>query len=297
MNKIEVTVLTPTYNRGHIISNLYESLKKQTVKDFQWLVVDDGSVDNTQDVFSEILRQKATFEVEYFHKENGGKHTALNYSHDYIKGDWCIIVDSDDILTPDAIEKIISFKEKYEDREDIGVFSFLKADKQGKPLSNNIFDDKTFLSSYVDYRINKKIKGDQCEVIRTDVFKSYIFPTFKGENFVPESYLWMHVALDGYKTLYINDAIYIGEYLAGGLTKSGRKFRINNPQGMLADCNCYMNNRVSFFIRVKEMILIWVYGTKLGLKVRDVLKMNNMSMFVKILTLPVGKALFYKWSK
>ena len=99
-----ITILTPTYNRAELLKSLFASLCSQTCFDFEWLIVDDGSTDDTSLVVKTFKSDK--FPIRYYLKENGGKHTALNYSHPYIKGELLFIVDSDDILTPDAINTI-----------------------------------------------------------------------------------------------------------------------------------------------------------------------------------------------
>ena len=99
-----ITVFTPTYNRAYILPKLYESLKKQTCMNFEWLIIDDGSTDDTSEVVKTFKTDK--FPILYYYKKNGGKHTAMNYSHPYINGDLLFIVDSDDVLTNDAIETI-----------------------------------------------------------------------------------------------------------------------------------------------------------------------------------------------
>lgn len=102
-----VTVLTPTFNRGSL-NNLYQSLQKQTIKDFEWLLVDDGSTDDTKNI-AEEMREKAEFPMRYIYKENGGKHTALNVGVKQITSELTFIVDSDDTLVPDAIETILQY--------------------------------------------------------------------------------------------------------------------------------------------------------------------------------------------
>lgn len=106
MLKINITVLTTTYNRVELLQKLYDSLGKQSDQDFQWLIIDDGSTDNTFEVIKKISTKQNAFRINYFRKENGGKHTALNYAHSYITGDVITIVDSDDILVPDAVAAI-----------------------------------------------------------------------------------------------------------------------------------------------------------------------------------------------
>ena len=101
MYKYRLTVLTPTYNRAYTLTKVYESLAKQTKQNFQWLIIDDGSSDGTEELIMSF--PKTGFELEYHKKSNGGKHTALNYSHQFIKGEMVVILDSDDYLTDDAI--------------------------------------------------------------------------------------------------------------------------------------------------------------------------------------------------
>ena len=101
-----VTVLTPTYNRASYLEKLWDSLCKQTNKDFQWLIIDDGSMDDTQDIVAKFKTQE--FLVEYHKKENGGKHTALNYAHPFIRGELVIIVDSDDYLDLNVVECLVN---------------------------------------------------------------------------------------------------------------------------------------------------------------------------------------------
>ncbi|MBQ7385547.1 MAG: glycosyltransferase family 2 protein [Ruminococcus sp.] len=78
MYKRRITVFTPTYNRAYIISNLYNSIKKQTFKNFEWLVVDDGSTDNTEDLFKKWQHEDNDFVIRYYKTVNGGKHRAIN---------------------------------------------------------------------------------------------------------------------------------------------------------------------------------------------------------------------------
>ena len=104
---MRITVFTPTYNRAYIISNLYNSLCRQTFKDFEWLIVDDGSTDNTEELVNKWINDaNSGFSIRYFKKENGGKPSAINYGVDCAEGELFFTVDSDDYLTDDALEKI-----------------------------------------------------------------------------------------------------------------------------------------------------------------------------------------------
>ena len=105
-----ITVFTPTFNRGHLIDTLYQSLLKQTNKDFEWIVIDDGSTDRTEAYFTEILAKHNPFEIIYRTQPNGGKHRAINAGVQIAKGELFFIVDSDDYLTEDAIEKLSEWR-------------------------------------------------------------------------------------------------------------------------------------------------------------------------------------------
>lgn len=124
MYKYRLTVLTPTYNRAYTLTKVYESLAKQTKQNFQWLIIDDGSSDGTEELIMSF--PKTGFELEYHKKSNGGKHTALNYSHQFIKGEMVVILDSDDYLTDDAIETIQRDWLKFKNDKRIAGMSYMK---------------------------------------------------------------------------------------------------------------------------------------------------------------------------
>ena len=104
-----ITVFTPTYNRAYIIKNLFNSLKNQTFQNFEWIIVDDGSTDNTEEVVKEWLNESLFFKIKYHKQKNGGKHTAINKGLELASGDVFFIIDSDDYITNDALFKINSF--------------------------------------------------------------------------------------------------------------------------------------------------------------------------------------------
>lgn len=292
---IKVTILTPTYNRKNTLPILVDSLKKQTRQDFQWLVIDDGSTDETEKYFEKLKLEDISFEWEYHKKENGGKHTALNASHNYIKGNVVLILDSDDYLTTDAIETIENeWNEYITDNPNIGIINYFRGGKDGSHLSVAHKQD-IYIDDDIHYRINKKIKGDRCEVLRADLLKKYPFPVYDGENFFSESWLWNIIALN-YKTVYRNKTIYICEYLEGGLTKSGRALRMKNPLGMMDNCRTYFNKNVCLRERTKEMLLYWVYARCAGYSFNKTLKTSQVTVGMILTSLP-GNMLYLYWKK
>lgn len=266
----KVTIITPAYNRAEYLVRLYKSLVRQTDKTFQWLIVDDGSSDNTEQIVNNF--KEHGFRLDYVRKQNGGKHTALNYSHKFIKGELSCIVDSDDLLTEDAIESIKTAWNKYSGQKRIGVICFLRGDVNKNPI-NNHFPDKPIISNHIDFRVNGERNGDCCEVIKSDILKEFPFPEYKGEKFLGESYLWNNAGYK-YDTVYINKVIYICDYLEGGLTKSGRKLRLMCPYGGMADCNSYFRTvrkrKVKHKILAKEAILFVCYGKCAGFSRKEI---------------------------
>ena len=139
--KIVVTIFTPTYNRLSTLPKLLESLCHQTNNSFQWVIIDDGSTDDTEKFFDDLKKQELPFEWEYHRKQNGGKHTALNACHTYIRGEVVLILDSDDYLTFDAVETIQSEWKNYKNKTiklNLGQTIYVKGiDKNGVETSQN----------------------------------------------------------------------------------------------------------------------------------------------------------------
>ena len=288
--KYKVTVLTPTYNRGSLLPKLFRSLKQQSNKDFQWLIIDDGSTDNTKQIVSSF--SAANFSIDYHYKENGGKHTALNYSHPFIFGELVIIVDSDDYLTEDAIHTICTDWEKYRPNSKVAGLSFLKMRSNGCILSQNPPTD-FYISDFIRYRTNQNIAGDQCEVTRAEVFKEFPFPVYPQERFMSEGILWRAIGRK-YKTVYCSKPIYVCEYLDGGLTKSGRAFRMKNPYGMMENCRSFFSSDISWKTRYKEAILYDVYAlcTKESL-IKQLFKSGALGLC--LLAMPFGVYFYKRW--
>lgn len=286
-----VTVLTPTYNRVSTLPKLFESLCAQTEQNFQWLVIDDGSTDSTELFFYNL--PETTFEIEYYKKANGGKHTALNMAHNYIKGELVVIVDSDDYLLQDAIETIGREWKKYRNQDDICGISYCRGYDDELYISVKTGED-FYVSDDITCRVNNsKIKGDRCEVVRTDLFKKYPFPVFEGENFISEDMLWNSLAME-YSMVYRNKIIYICEYLDGGLTKSGRRLRLQSPNSMMTVTKTYLVKQVRLKRRIKATWLYVCYGMCAKKSIFEIVKESGQA-FLTIMQLPYGIILYLYW--
>jgi glycosyltransferase involved in cell wall biosynthesis len=231
VNLVRITVFTPTYNRGYIIENLYKSLQRQTFKDFEWVVVDDGSTDDTAERFERIKNEKNDFSIQYVKTENGGKHRAINCGVKLAQGELFYIVDSDDYITDDALEIIDKVERTIPENEKdrfcgvCGQRGSAKGVAIGTTFSGDFFDI-TILE-----RSRYKIEGDKAEVFYTHTMRQYPFPEFAGEKFVTECVIWDRMAADGYLLRFFNQIVTICEYLPDGLTAIGMAKLINNPRG------------------------------------------------------------------
>ena len=230
MNKT-LTVFTPTYNRAYSLPALFQSLLDQTDKHFDWFVIDDGSKDSTSDYLFELSHLELPFSFRYLVIENGGKQRAINYALSKINTDYILILDSDDYLTTDAIEKVNLWINDTELDESYAGVSGVKGDPDGKPLAG----EPSFLGEFVDAtnleRNQYNLAADMAEVYRTDLLRQYPFVVWPGETFVPESVVWDRIALDGYKIRWHKDVIYCCEYRDDGLTNNFWKLLKLNPMG------------------------------------------------------------------
>ena len=241
-----LTIITPTYNRAHTLSACFNSLARQTCRDYQWIIVDDGSTDGTEELI-ESFAADGGVPFDYIRKRNGGKHTALNSAHRYIKGKYVTVLDSDDVLAPNAVETIITEWKKYDSNQAVNVLYFYKVTPEGA-LFCYVDNPNTVTETYRVRRRSDMHSRDCCDVFRTELFKRYPFPVFDGERFIGEGAAFLNIELAG-KGVYIDKAVYICEYLDDGLTKAGRKLRINNPLGGRYNANVYMNKKLPILIR------------------------------------------------
>lgn len=287
-----LTILTPTYNRGYIIKKAYDSLVEQTNINFEWLVIDDGSTDNTESIFKKFINEKK-INIRYFKKENGGKHTAINYGVKKAKGNYIIILDSDDFLTSDAVEVIYKYIDMYDNDKKIACLSFLRIHENGKVIGKT-YDGNVVVSNNIDFKYNKGFIGDMAEVFKTSVLKKYPFPIFNDEKFLSEAIVWNKIAFN-YDTAFINKGIYVCEYLNDGLSKNILVNRIKCPVGAYENARIFMDKRFKFIIRLKNSI-IYTGFYLISRKSNHGILTEVPSRFLIILMYPFG-LLFYLYLK
>lgn len=255
-----ITVFTPTYNRAHLLTRLYESLCQQTYKDFEWIIVDDGSTDQTQSLIKNFeLRIKidascdnSDFKglggIRYIRQANGGKHRAINRGVQEAQGELFFIVDSDDLLPEDALQTVVERWAAVRDDVCIGGVCGLDMTPNGTVIGSGLAKGEQ-TSNSLDIRLKYHVTGDLKEVFRTSVLREFPFPEYESEKFCPEALVWNRIAQQ-YNLLYFNQPIYIAEYQEGGLTDRIVKVRMQSP---MASTTCYQE-MVSYDIPLKEKI-------------------------------------------
>ena len=290
---MRITVFTPAYNRGYIIDRLYRSLQRQSFHDFEWIVVDDGSTDNTEELFAGYLKEDNFFPIRYVKTENGGKHRAINKGVSMAEGVLFFIVDSDDYLTDTALEEIHTIEHTIPEHKKhcfAGVCG-----QRGYDLHTPI--GKTFSGHTLDIttldRPKHNISGDKAEVFYTEIMKKYPFPEFGGEKFVTECVVWDRIAADGYKLRFFNSISIICNYLPDGLTAQGESLLLRSPRGYglyLYQCSQYgklygidkWNKYLSFYYTLRNQMRFT--------QIAKCLCMNPIYLWIRFF----GMRVFYK---
>lgn len=225
---VKLTVFTPAYNRAHTLARTYESLLKQKNKDFKWLIVDDGSFDNTRELVREWQSKENGFEIQYIYKENGGMHTVHNVAYENIDTELNVCIDSDDMLGENAIGKILEKWEQVKDKGYAGIIG-LDADFSGQIIGKG-FTSELEETTLVGYYANGG-SGDKKLVYRTDIIKKYPpYPVFEGEKYVALGYKYRLIDQE-YKLAVLNEVLCNVEYQADGSSNSMLKQYVRNPKG------------------------------------------------------------------
>lgn len=277
-----LTVFTPAYNRAHTLSRTYESLIKQRNKDFVWLIIDDGSVDDTEELVKNWQKQDNGFKIEYIKKQNGGMHTAHNVAYQNIHTELNMCIDSDDCLAENAVEKILTKWKEVKDKGYAGIIG-LDADLDGNIIGKGFPKEmkETTLSGYYA----QGGSGDKKLVYRTDVVQQYPkYPVFEGERYVALAYLYRLIDQE-YALAVLDEVLCNVEYQYDGSSATMFKQYVKNPKGFAfwrKVCMKYPENRKRLVMDnihyVSSSILA---GNRFFLK-------ESPTKFLTILAIPIG---------
>lgn len=280
--EMKLTVFTPTYNRAYILPELYESLKRQTNQAFIWIVVDDGSTDNTKQLV-EDWEKAGEIQIQYHYQENAGKMQAHNKGVELCNTEMFVCVDSDDYLVDDAVDQLIMvWQEKHisDDPQIAGVIA-KRGGKNGKMLGRRDFPNEAF-GTVVG--VSEHIQGDTTLCFKTSTLRNYQFPFVLGEKFITEAYIYKQID-QNYRYFLYPEILTICEYLPDGYTKQGGRVGYQNPVGrMYYEALC---------IHLDKGEKRWIAAAKYNMykylsKHKDVDSFNMYERFVLCITFPMS---------
>lgn len=282
-----LTVFTPAYNRAHTIWRTYESLCKQSCKDFEWLVVDDGSIDNTKELIEKWIDDNK-ISIRYIYQENQGMHGAHNTALKNIETELNVCIDSDDWMPNDAVEVIINHWKRVKSDKLAGIIG-LDITEDGKVIGTNFPDNllETTLSGFY----SSGGQGDKKVVLCTSIMKQYPeYPRFEGERYFSLGYKY-HLIDQDYKFSVLNKPLVIVDYQQDGSSMNMWKQYWNNPQGFMFLRKEYMRLYKSPKVRIKSCIHYISHCIRAGKK-RDFL--NNSCPILSLICIPFGFYLYLR---
>ncbi|MDT7464570.1 glycosyltransferase family 2 protein [Citrobacter portucalensis] len=252
------SIVTPSYNRKEKLQVLFASLNKQSGICFEWIIVDDGSEDDTKQTVSEFIKNKKNItNIKYIYQKNKGKHNAVNRGIMSCSGEYIVIIDSDDYLCDRALETVKSVidKQKVSERDDIICISGVKVNKQYKPVSY-IANESVAIMSHYEWFYEKNHIGDRIDFYKACVLKGTLFNNFPQEKFLTEDALWLE--LEGLK-IFINEKLLVVDYLDGGLSSRYDLLLKNNPFGTAYYYYVLLTSSDNLTLKLKASMLIVYY--------------------------------------
>ena len=287
---MKFTVFTPTFNRKELLEKLYKSLQKQTFKDFEWLIVDDGSTDGTKEKVEEFLSEKK-LDIKYYFKENGGKQRAYNFATEKANGELFICLDSDDEYVENGLEIILKYWKKYEKNSDIAGMGYLST-YPNREIIGSSFPEKEMISTQFEIYNKYGVKGDKGLIFRTEIIKKYKFPVFEDEKFITEAVVYNRIC-EKYKMVYVNEKIEIKEYQEDGLTAKYNNLLLRNPKGQALYHNEINSQKLTFKQKILNNAVYYKFCKVAGYKFGKIFKESKNKLFL-IFAIPVGE---FMWKK
>lgn len=292
MNKL--TVFTPTFNRRYRLHQLYESLCRQTCQDFDWLIVDDGSSDNTKSLVDNWISEDK-LKITYIYQENQGVAVAHETALYNIDTELNVCIDSDDYMPDDAVEKILHFWTNKKS-EDVAGFICLDAYQEGGEIIGDRFPEDLHKTSFSDMTEKYKIKGDKKAVNRTKLCKKYLpFPRFENEKFPTVSYLYLLINREK-KYLLLNEVICLVEYLPDGISMNKNSHYQKYPNGFMVFRKEKMRCAPNWTVRFRHAVH-FVSSCFFAKRIDQIFKGNQFKI-TTFLALPfgIGFYLYIKYS-
>lgn len=281
----QITIFTPTFNRAYILPVLYQSLLRQSNFDFEWLIIDDGSTDNTKELVESWQKNTDSFEIRYYKTPNGGKPRAINKALELACTPYIFIMDSDDYFTDDAISFLLDRIPELENSCDLVGIGVMLGKNNCESFGNPLCDIGNFIDATNLERKKYGFNIDCKELYKVEILKRFPFIVWEGEIFSPEEIVLNEMALQGYKVRWYNKIAVISEYLDDGLTVNAFSLIQKNPMGFAMSFNHQLKYKVTFKEKFSAAYLMVCYSI-IGGNMSYLLKSNNI--FITLLALPVG---------
>lgn len=294
---MKLTIFTPTYNRAEYLQRTYESLLRQKTRDFIWLIVDDGSLDDTAAVVAQMQKNPHNqFKIEYAYQENQGKPSAFNTGVKLAKTEYFFVIDSDDWLTSNSVAEILMNIEKYRSEKRHIGYVFQCLNPENELLTQRPFPSSPWYGTYDAMIHHQKIVGDAAFVFQTDILKQYPFPHYAPEKFVPEALLYNRLNHFVGNFCYLNVPVKYSEYLPDGLSENMQQLFRDNPHGYYVYALEFLNFfRHGIYQTLRHIAAVGVFGRKIGKTPRiissELTKVSHQVLY--ILLLPA--IFFYKF--
>ena len=292
MNRI--VIITATYNHSKNINKLYHSLLKQLNKNFRWIIVNDGSSDDTDDTIREYIND-GIIDIIYINKKNSGKSSSLNQAFEIIaENEMVVIIDDDEVLDEDAVAIMEQYYNTYYN-SNVGVIHFHRRNAIDNSVIANYPIDEDLHMDYITFKSSGR-NADGYLVYFAYAINNIRFPVYPNEKYVAPSVLIMKCC-EKYDMIWAKAVIGTTEYLEGGITKQGRTLRLKNPLGMMTYCELFQRSGVSFKVRIKYSIMGYAY--KYLSKKNNEQLLNNQVYTKNYLTFckPFGILLGYYWKR
>jgi glycosyltransferase involved in cell wall biosynthesis len=285
--RMRISIVTTTFNRANLLPRLFDSIKRQAYLDFEWLIIDDGSKDETKAVVSSCI-QEAVVTIRYYHQENKGKHAGLNSAARLADGAVFFIVDSDDWLQPDALTIVAEQFVKIKGTTRLSGVSFPPQFTAKNNQAQPSFVE--FIGNPIAIRYRERWQGDLVELFWTSVFREFPFPEIENERFCPEALVWNRIS-SHYDRLYVDQSFYSVEYQEDGLTDRIIKIRMTSPVASMLTYSELAGYDIPLLEKWKAILNFWrfsfnsklPFGKKLGM-----IKRRN------IVFIPLGFLLYLK---
>lgn len=229
-----ITIITAVYNRAILIQNLYESLKRQTSKEFEWMIMDDGSEDNIEQVVDCFLKDNH-IKIKFFKMPHGGKHRAINKAVKLCDADAIVFVDSDDILLANAVERLNCLYQMIIEKNDVIAVAAMMIDKDGN-ISGKLKKIEKPLEILWSDKNQYGLNGEYVYIFKRAAWEQNPLPEYEGEIFISEAIFMMEMSIKGGKIIYTGEVLEQYEYQNDGLSKNIDNLFRNNPKGYAHLC-------------------------------------------------------------